>query len=238
MTGTGRATGASAVVEVFDGTGKLWSGHPVLITVLDGNQHMWSRGFHADGRVRFTGLPLQDNFADRYTFLAAADHYRDAGFFPVRLSASSEPIVSLMLIPKRNAFNFARSTWPALGQTWPELKALLSGGGTPDEAEERYGRIQEDSGGDALACLLNIATAMRQIHLRQKTAFGYLRRIVWEGNRAPAPDRLRGRTWGLSTRWCRLSTSPVRRLSLHLRRCIRAQPGVLSKLSLAKPMFS
>ena len=184
MTGAGRATGGSAVVEIFDGAGKPWAGGDVLIRVRDGNQHLWSSDFHTGPQVEFTGLPLENNFADNYTFIASAAHHRDAGFYPVRLSPGMEPVVSLMLIPKESTFNFARASWPALDRNWPELKALAG-----IESEERYGRLQEDGAGSALACLLNIATAMRAIHLRQLTAFDYLKRLVWDEGRAPKGDR-------------------------------------------------
>src|SRR4051812_29702629 len=93
MTPAKQSVGGSALVEVFDGTGELWSGGPILIRVLDGNHRELSSEFHDDGRVRFLRLPLQNNFADDYTFVASADGHRDAGFFPVKLVRGVEPVV-------------------------------------------------------------------------------------------------------------------------------------------------
>ena len=51
-----------------------------------------------EGEVLLT-VRFFDNFADNYTLLVSADGYRDAGFFPVKVSQQSVTNVSLMLIP-------------------------------------------------------------------------------------------------------------------------------------------
>ena len=185
------ATGGRAMVNVFDGTRELYSDTPqLLITVRDGNQKVLSRDFQDKSSVFFTGLPLFDNFGDDYTFLAAADGYKDAGFFPVKLAKNVDQIVDLMLIPNSNSFNFAQARWNVLGNTRSEFKDLFrNGAATDDEAAKRYGDLEE--GGAVLACLLNITTAMQQIHLPQKTAFDYLKRVIWDrqGPSAMAQDR-------------------------------------------------
>ena len=192
MAGPSPATGGRAMVNVFDGTRQLYSGESqLLITVRDGNQKVQSDRFHGQASVFFTGLPLFNNFGDDYTFLASTDGYKDAGYFPVKLAANVDQIVDLMLIPKSSAFHFAKATWNALGDSRPELKTLLGAGAVDEEAARRYGDIQEDQGGAILACLLNITTAMQQIHLAQGTAFDYLMSILWErnGDHAMAQDR-------------------------------------------------
>src|SRR6266852_984347 len=161
-------TGGRAVINVFDGTRALYSDDAKpLITVRDGNQKVLRRDFHDDSSVFFTGLPLFDNFGDNYTFLASADGYKDAGFFPVKLAPNVDQIVDLMLIPHSNSFNFAQAKWNVLAATRPEFKDLFKNGvATDDEAATRYGDLEE--GGAVLACLLNIITAMQQLHLPQK----------------------------------------------------------------------
>ena len=185
------ATGGRAMVNVFDGTRQLYSDHAeLLITARDGNQNNQSRDFHDKSSVFFTDLPLFDNFGDNYAFLAAADGYRDAGFFPVKLAPKVVRIVDLMLIPNSNSLNFARAKWKALQGTRSEFKDLFkNGAATDNEAAKRYGDLEE--GGAVLACLLNITTAMEQIHLPQKTAFDYLKRVIWDtqGPFAMAQDR-------------------------------------------------
>jgi hypothetical protein len=184
------ATGGRAMVNVFDGTRNLYSDTaPLLITARDGNQNNQSREFHTQPSVFFSGLPLFNNFGDDYAFLAAADGYKDAGFFPVKLAANVDQILDLMLIPKLNSFNFAQSKWGALGKARPAFKTLFENGATASEAANRYGDALEK--GDPLACLLNITTAMQQINLPQKTSLDYLKRIIWdtEGPFAMGQDR-------------------------------------------------
>ncbi len=184
------ATGGRAMVNVFDGTRALYSDNAKpLITVRDGNQKVLSRDFHDDSSVFFTTLPLFDNFGDNYTFLASADGYKDAGFFPVKLAPNVDQVVDLMLIPSSNSFNFAQAKWNVLAANRPEFRDLFkNGAATDDEAATRYGNLEE--GGALLACLLNITTAMQQLHLPQKTAFDYLKRVIWDkGKFAMAQDR-------------------------------------------------
>ena len=178
------------MVNVFDGARNLYSDDAaILVTVRDGNQKVQSREFHDDPSVFFTNLPLFNNFGDEYAFLAAADGYKDAGFFPVKLAANIDIIVDLMLIPKSNAFNFAQAKWSVLGSARPAFKHLFANGAIDDAAAARYSALEER--GAILACLLNITTAMQQINLPQKTALEYLKRIIWDnqGEFAMGQDR-------------------------------------------------
>jgi hypothetical protein len=184
------ATGGRAMVNVFDGTRASYSdAAPILVTARDGNQKVQSSEFHDNPSVFFTGLPLFNNFGDDYAFLAAADGYKDAGFFPVKLAANVDLTVDLMLIPKSNAFNFAQAKWSVLGSARPALKALFANGATDAVAANRYSALEER--GAILACLLNITTSMQQINLPLKTPLEYLKQIVWDtqGEFAMAQDR-------------------------------------------------
>ena len=187
-------TGGQAMLNVFDGTRQLYSDTPkLLFTVIDGNQKVQHRDFHPTSDVLFKGLPLFDNFGDNYTFLAAADGYKDTGFSPVKLAPNAIQVVDLMLLPKSNALNFANATWKALGQTRPGLQSLLANGAaSADEAANRYGDIMEDTQGMLLACLLNLTSAMQQILLPQQTPLDYVKRIIWDrtGPFALAQDRI------------------------------------------------
>ena len=184
------ATGGRAMVNVFDGTRNLYADDaPILITARDGNQKVQSREFHDSSSVFFSGLPLFDNFGDDYTFLASADDYKDAGFFPVKLAPGVDLSVDLMLIPKLNAFNFAQAKWGDLAVARPALRDLFANGVTDDVAANRYSALEER--GAILACLLNITTAMQQFNLPQKTSLDYLKRVIWDdqGEFAMAQDR-------------------------------------------------
>jgi len=174
--------GGRAMVNVFDGTRQLYSDRSqLLITIIDGNQHVQHRDFHGESSVFFTGLPLFNNFGDNYTFLASADGYKDTGYSPVKLAPNVDQIVDLMLLPKSNELNFANATWTELDNSRPKLKSLLANGAASDEeAANRYSGIMEDQGGEILACLLNITTAMQQIPLPQQTPFDYIKRVIWD----------------------------------------------------------
>lgn len=186
------SAGGRAMLNVFDGTRQLYSDKPkLLITVRDGNQTTQHRDFHDESSIFFTELPLFNNFGDNYTFLASADGYKDTGFFAVKLAPNVDQIVDLMLIPQSNELNFANATWKALGESRPGLQALLANGASNDDAANRYGNIMEDAEGMILACLLNLTTALQQIHLPQMTALDYIKRIIWDrdGAFAMAQDR-------------------------------------------------
>jgi hypothetical protein len=192
----GAATAASgkAIVNVFDGTRKPYSDtEDLLITVRDGNQKIVSREFHDSASVEFPRLKVFDNFGDNYTFLASAKGYKDAGFFPVRISADTPQIVDLMLVPKSSEINFAR--WSEVRKSHPLLAGALSAGAaTPAAAEARYNEFKEEQGGAVLACLLNITAVMAQTLLPQRTALHYLKMVRWEleGDSALAQDRFFG----------------------------------------------
>jgi hypothetical protein len=192
-TPTTSPTGGRAMVSVFDGTRKLYSGDKDLfITARDGNQDIQSQGFHKSANVQFTGLPLFNNFGDSYSFLASASGYRDAGFFPVKLASNINQTVDLMLVPKSSNFNFANATWMALGTARPDVQTLFANGAADaSAAENRYSDLRDFRHGTVLACLLNITTAMQQIQLSQGTPLTYLKQIIWDrdGQFAMAQDR-------------------------------------------------
>jgi hypothetical protein len=187
------AAGGRAMVNVFDGTRTLYSdSKPALITVTDGNHNVVSRDFHKDASVFFQNLPFFDNLGDNYTFIASADGYQDAGFFPVTISPTVVQTVNLMILPKSNAFNFSNATWNKLGAPKPKAKALFAKGTADDAAAAaRYSDLEDTNDGEVLACLLNITTAMDQIQLPQGTVLDYFKAVIWDlqGDSAMARDR-------------------------------------------------
>src|SRR5216683_6098695 len=60
-----------------------------------------------------------DNFADNYTVLVSADGYRDAGFFPVKVSLRAAQEVSLMLVPSDPTFQF--DPWDVVTASRPKI---------------------------------------------------------------------------------------------------------------------
>jgi hypothetical protein len=84
-----------------------------------------------------------------------------------------------MLLRNDAGFDFSEAKWELLGNR-PEYRLFLtSGAATPGAARDRYMDVLEHRPG-ALACLLNILTAMHQIHLQNGTPISYLRELFWD----------------------------------------------------------
>jgi hypothetical protein len=128
-----------------------------------------------EGEVLLT-VDFFDNFADNYTILVSADGYRDAGFFPVKVSQQSVTNVSLMLIPNDPHLQF--DDWDRLNSGHSSIAKFLSLSAGNDP-KANYDSIVEDRPKET-ACLLNLATAMSQIFLANGTPLDYFRGIEWD----------------------------------------------------------
>ncbi len=177
--------GCAITVNVFDGSRKpLPADVEVLYTVIDGNQKQAFRNFVKSASCRIKDLPFFNNFGDQYTVVAWAEGYLQAGFTPVKVAPNINPSVDLMLLGKDATFNFAGATWEAIQQKRPCLaRVLAAGADSPEAARERYVDLLEDRG-PALAALLNITTAMEQIHLPSGTPLDYFQRLIWDNTMA------------------------------------------------------
>src|SRR5690349_21362651 len=195
MAGPAIAVGGRAMASIFDGTRQPFSDpENILIRVRDGNQKEVSSKFHDTPNVLFTDLQIFNNSGDNYTFIASSNGYKDAGFFPVHISAGVLLAVNLMLLPKTNAFNFAGAKWANLAAR-PTLQALLRQGAADDAAAAaRYSNLEDVKGGAILACLLNITTAADQALLPQKSVLEYFKGVIFDldGPNAMAQDRFFG----------------------------------------------
>src|SRR5215510_12381892 len=78
-------TGA-ILLNVFDGERKpLADGANLLVRIADGSQQQLVNRVFNKSSIQFK-VPFSDNFKDNYTVLVACDGYRDAGFFPVKVT--------------------------------------------------------------------------------------------------------------------------------------------------------
>jgi len=82
-----------------------------------------------------------------------------------------------MLLRQDSGFHFAWATWEIVQAKRPVLGRLL---GTD---RDRYRDLVESKPA-VLACLLNISTAMEQIHLRTGTPLDYYRQLIWDASMA------------------------------------------------------
>jgi hypothetical protein len=162
------ATG-KIIVNFYDGTRQLVpAGTRVLLTVTDGNKRTVFRDF-VNGPTVMMNVPFFDNSGDLYTVLASPDRGLDAGFFPVTVSPAIDRPVFLMFLPKTSES--------------PRLVQLFSQA-TGDKAQQRYEGLVEGKPA-SLACLFNILTASRDIHLPQSTVLDYFRQFVWDSDQFP-----------------------------------------------------
>jgi hypothetical protein len=129
-----------------------------------------------DEGVVFLDVDFFDNFADNYTVLVSAEGYRDAGFFPVKVSPRVLADLSVMLIPNDPSFEF--DPWDVLVANHPGTSHLLSLTPAVPNASDNYSASVEDHPKET-ACLLNLATGMSQIFLANGTPLDYFRSIEW-----------------------------------------------------------
>lgn len=180
------APAAEIMVNLFDGTRRpmaFESGGQALLTIRDGNQRTLHRDFHTEPSVLFQHLPVFQNFGDNYAVLAAVDGFDQAGFVPVHVAANVLRTVDLMLIRRDAGYDFSEARWDRIDAGWVKLMAA---GAAADAAQTRYTDLMEQRP-NSLACLLNLFTAMSQIHLPQGSPLDYLRELIWD--RTMAQDR-------------------------------------------------
>lgn len=178
---------AALTVNVYDGTrDPLSDTIKVLIRIRDGGQKEIFNVFRKAPSRTFQ-VPFYDNLNDRYTVLVSCDGYRDAGFFPVKVSQTLPQTVNLMLVPRNADFKFLE--WDTLKQKYPAISTFLSCGLTAGEAKAKYVALRRDKPA-ALSSLLNLTAAMSTIYLPEKTPLDYFKEILWD--ESLAQDRFFG----------------------------------------------
>jgi hypothetical protein len=171
-------TGA-ITLNFYSGRREPLTGKSVLLTVRDGNQRQVHRRHHKSSTVTLKGLTYFNNFGDNYTVIASAKGHRQAGFTPVVLHPQVTAVAHLMLLSTDAAYDFHEARWDALSGD-PVFGRLLRAGARSDsDARDRYTDLMEHRP-DALACLLNLVTAVSQIHLSRGTPVDYVRQLIWD----------------------------------------------------------
>ena len=180
---------ANLVVRIFDGRrGLLPEASDVFVRLLDGNQRERFAGDVKSAVTKFE-VPFFGNAGDNYAVLASKPGYVGAGFHGIKVSRDQTEPIDLMLIPVKHRFNFANAQWERLLQTHKSYCDILSAI-TPD-AETRWNALVAPGSADApqAADVLNILTAMRDIHLKAGTPLDYLKAVNWDGEFNLRPDR-------------------------------------------------
>jgi hypothetical protein len=182
----------------------------ILINLVDGTRQAlagnvkWSARIH-DGRPPsqwrmvdvagigsaelIKGLTFFDNLFDNYTVIVNSDGFDDAAWMPVHLSPAKPATVDLMLVPKAAHLNFSNATWAALNSIRPRFAEIFSAG--ISDAPGHYSDLMDQNHGLALACMLNLLTAMSQIVLpSEKTPLDFYWQPIWDDTEFPtAQDR-------------------------------------------------
>jgi hypothetical protein len=176
---------SSLRLRIFDGSRQLFAAPAkFLVRIVDGNQqqHIWQE--YPKNDLLFEGLPFFDNFGDNYTVVVSTDGYKQAGYFPVKLSNAYLRTLDIMLIRNDPGFSFVNARWLIAKSTYPFL------GSDVDDATgaTRYDNLL-DRTEKSLACLLNLGEAMSQIPLTQGTPLDYIKQLCWDPPYAPAQDR-------------------------------------------------
>jgi len=171
---------ATILINLYDGTRELLPGETrVLLRIIDGEQRHVFTDTVKGPTIRVT-VPCQDGMRDRYTVLAAADGYAQAGFHPVNVSPTIVRPVFLMLLPRKTRWDFSKSQWDVLRKTHPAFTKLMAHGANSEpQGQARYERVMEQRPA-GIACLLNILTVIQDIDLPEGTPLDHMREIQWE----------------------------------------------------------
>jgi len=172
---------ASILLRVFDGSRQpLADGTNLLVRISDGSQTQLVNRYFKKSSIQFN-VPFADNFKDNYTVLVTADGYRDAGYFPVKVSPDRPAAVDLMLVAKDAKYQFP--TWNQLKSGYKRFADFLNCEGDESAAKAHYEELRQDRE-PALASLLNLTAAMSAIHLPNLTPLDYFKQIEWEASLA------------------------------------------------------
>ena len=176
---------AKLEVRLFDGGRRLMAdASKVFVRVLDGNQQQYFAGTVSSAITVFD-VPFFDNPGDNYAVLASRDGYVGAGYHGITVALDHVEPIDLMLMPIKHRFNFAASAWPLLQQSHANYCQVLSA--ITKDADVRWGKLVAADSPDApiAADVLNILTAMRDIHLAVGTPLDYLKAVDWTDPQYP-----------------------------------------------------
>ena len=170
--------GSTIGVKVFNGRRQPFPPTTeILFTLTNGGQKQIFRDFRPSPLVFLA--PFYGNFGDNFTVLAWAKGYEQAGFTPVKAAPNLPQQVNLMLLGKDETFNFNGASWADIQAKRPRIARILGAGATKTAAQGRYGELIEDHPA-ILACMLNILTAMEQIHLPSGLPLDYFQQLIWD----------------------------------------------------------
>ncbi len=143
----------------------------------DGQQTLY---FNVTGASAILTVPYFDNFGDLYTVIAEAGGYDNSAWYPVPVTDEAPVNLDLMFLPKDGVPHFANATWSKLQQSRSGVAQMIRRGcESPEASADKYSAVMENRPA-ALACFLNIVTALADIVLPSgKCALEYYWNIAW-----------------------------------------------------------
>ena len=176
---------ANIILNAYDGTRRLfpntikWSAQ-----TLDGQAPSDGRQTlqfpNLQGASQVLSVPFFDNLFDQYTVIANIPEYGDSAWYPVPVSANTPVRLDLIFLAEGATPRFGQATWEKLGQSRPDIANIVRRGCKDAiDAGSKYSQVSELRP-EALACFLNIATALGQMRLpSNKWALDYYWNISW-----------------------------------------------------------
>jgi hypothetical protein len=117
------------------------------------------------GASEVLNVPFFDNFGDLYTVIASASGYDDSAWYQLYVSSMVPNDLYLMFLPKGGSPHFANATWTKLLQLRPGVAAIIQRGcENTTSCSDKYAAVIEKRPA-ALACFLNIMTALADVRL-------------------------------------------------------------------------
>jgi hypothetical protein len=175
---------AQILVNIYDGARQPLAGEVKWLARLSDGQPLSSRQTHTydglQGPSKLFTVPFFDNFFDDYTVVVSPDGYDDSGWFPVHVHPTAPAIVDVLTLPKQGQPHFANATWQQLLAVRPGIADIVRRGCEDGgAAQTKYGVALEDRP-KALACFLNIVTALADMQLPSgKKPLDYYWNIAW-----------------------------------------------------------
>jgi hypothetical protein len=160
------------------------------VRLINGHRKTVYDKFHR-GRPPIFAVEFFNNFGDDYTVIVTARKHHDSAFWPIKVAPGATEDLDLMLLPKKNRYNFANAAWERLEKSKPSLTRFIAGGlASINEARGRYEEMLDGANNqqDALACLHNLIAALEDIRLPAGRPLDYFKQLIWDTH-PPRPDR-------------------------------------------------
>jgi hypothetical protein len=164
------------MVSIYDCAKRPLAKQVLLRVHNDSHSELVSK--YVDGPDINVVVPFHNGPQDEYVVIASAEGYRDAGYF-FRANPQVRVQVHLLMVPQNHRYEFL--DWEDLALKYPTIAAFLSVGADPITAKSRYVDLRERNP-KALACLLNLASAMAGINLAGRSPLSFFKAICWDAS--------------------------------------------------------